>query len=420
MDSSNRTTTDLPLEEFLALAVKELRRVGYSGGSITHYHTTWRRLIAFAKDHGLGDRYSEELAERFVDASLPHVRERLGRTQKAQRQAVFAVKVLGAFSRDGRIEPFRMDLMKYALPAAMKKPLRDYEQYCKDYRQLNRKSVVTHVRLVAQFLLFLDSRNLRSLQELRPADVTAFVVSRQHLRRTTVAATVSCLRQFLKYLAMRSTVGEDLSRALPSVRVTKDANIPAVWDPETVVKLLAAVDRSSPRGKRDYAILLLAARLGLRTGDICLLRLDDLDWDAAIIDIMQSKTRAALRLPISEEIGEALIDYLRFGRPSSEHREVFLKLRPPFVPFGDDAHLYKVMVRWRRAAGIDFRGRRQQGLRSLRHTLATQLLRAETPIHVISEILGHASSATTMIYAKADTEALRGAALDPEEARHVE
>ena len=98
---------------------------------------------------------------------------------------------------------------------------------------------------------------------------------------------------------------------------------------------------------------------------------------------------------------------------------MFLKHSAPFGPFVD-GHLYDIMTRWRRAAGIELRGRRQQGLRSLRHTLATQLLRGQTPIHVISAILGHASTATTLIYAKADTEALRGAALDPEEARHVE
>ena len=420
MDSSTRTTTNLPLEELVALAVKELRRVGYSGGSVSHYHTAWRRLIAFAQDNDLGDRYSVELAERFVDVSLPSVRERLGRGRKAQRHSVFAVKVLGDFSRGGRIEPFRTDLLRYGLPAAMKKPLRDYERYCKDQRHLVRKSVAGYVRTIAQFLHFLDSRNVRSLQEMRPADVTAFVVSLQHFRPRTVACTVSRLRQFLRYLAMRGTVREDLDRALPSVRVTKDAAIPAAWDPEIVVKLLAAVDRSSPRGKRDYAMLMLAAKLGLRTGDICKLSLGDLDWDAAAIAIAQSKTGAELRLPISEEVGEALIDYLRFGRPQSEHREVFLKLKPPFLPFGEDAQLHDVMVRWRRAAGIELGGRRQQGLRSLRHTLATQLLREEVPIHVISEILGHASSGTTMIYAKADTEALRGAALDTEEARHVE
>ena len=127
-----------------------------------------------------------------------------------------------------------------------------------------------------------------------------------------------------------------------------------------------------------------------------------------------------LRLPLPEEVGEALIDYLRFGRPKTEYREVFLKLNPPFRPFSADDHLYNMVTHWRCAAGIKFHSRQRKGLHSLRHTLATQLLREETPFHVISEILGHASTASTLIYAKADTEALRAAALDTEATHHAE
>ncbi len=174
-------------------------------------------------------------------------------------------------------------------------------------------------------------------------------------------------------------------------------------------------DRSSPRGKRDYAILLLACRLGLRLGDIRALRLENLNWEAATIEIIQSKTRTPLRLPLTEEVGEALIDYLRSGRPQTDRREVFLKLNPPFAPFSESNHLYQILTHWRTLAGIEFRSKRRCGLHSLRHTLATQLLRAETPFHVISEILGHATTASTLIYAKADVETLRSAALDTEE-----
>jgi len=123
-------------------------------------------------------------------------------------------------------------------------------------------------------------------------------------------------------------------------------------------------------------------------------------------------------LPMSEEVGTALIDYLRAGRPAVVHRQVFLNLRPPFDPFCERDHLYRVVNQWRQLAGIKFRTRQHQGLHSLRHTLATRLLRAETPFHVISEVLGHASAATTFIYAKADVETLRIAALNPEELRH--
>ena len=420
MDSTDRTTTrDLPLERLVALALQELERLGYSSRSRSRYHTTWRRLIAFAQDNDLGDRYSEELAARFVDISRPRGGEHPAAGDNAQRHTVLAVNVLGDFNRDGRIAPFYTDMLKVVLPPAMKKPLRDYERHCKDRRHLRPRTLAGRIRQIGQFLHFLHSRDVRKLQEMQPADVAAYIDSRQHFRPRTVSWIVTCLRQFLSFLVMRGTLRVDLSRALPTVRVVRDAAIPAVWDPEVVVKLLTAVDRSSPRGKRDYAILLLTARLGLRAGDICALRLDDLDWDAATLEITQSKTGAPLRLPVSEELGEALIDYLRFGRPKTGRREVFVKHSAPFGPFVD-GYLYDIMTRWRRAAGIELRGQRQQGLHSLRHTLATQLLRGETPIHVISAILGHASTATTLIYAKADTEALRGAALDPEEARHVE
>ena len=109
--------------------------------------------------------------------------------------------------------------------------------------------------------------------------------------------------------------------------------IPSVWDHELVVRLLGAVDRSSAKGKRDYAILLLACRLGLRAGDIRTLKLDQLHWEDSPIEITQSKTGTPLSLPLTDEVGEALIDYLRSGRPQTAHREVFLKVNPPFDPF---------------------------------------------------------------------------------------
>jgi len=110
-----------------------------------------------------------------------------------------------------------------------------------------------------------------------------------------------------------------------------------------------------------------------------------------------------------------LINYLKSGRPQTGRREVFLKLNPPFAPFSQDNHLYYIVKYWKQLAGIQFPTQQRHGLHSLRHTLATQLLQAETPFHVISDILGHATMASTLIYVKADVETLRSAALDTEE-----
>ena len=417
MDSHNKARLDyLPLERLIPRALRHLEHIGYGRKSLTRYRTTWSHLVGFAEEREFGDEFSEDLAAAFVEDCRSHEDASRG----WRRNAAYSVKVLGDFRRDGRIERSRIDRSKLNIPAAMRKPLRDYEAYCIEHRHLRPLTVNARTAELGKFLDFLGSRGVQTLSQLQAADLGPYVVWLERYRPKTISHIVSSVRQFLQYLTMRGILRQDLGQALPRVRVTRDAAIPSVWDAELVVKLLQAVERSSPVGKRDYAILLLASRLGLRAGDLRTLRLDDLDWGASTITVTQSKTAARLHLPMSEEVGEALIDYLRHSRAETEHREVFLTLKQPIGPFADDNHLWRVVNRWRKLAGIRFPTAQRHGLHSLRHTLATQLLREETPIHVISEILGHASTTSTLIYAKADTETLRSAALNTEEAHDVE
>ncbi len=198
------------------------------------------------------------------------------------------------------------------------------------------------------------------------------------------------------------------------------ASIPSVWDKELLALLLEKVDRRSPRGKRDYALLLLAARLGLRATDIRNLTLDQIDWAAETITFNQSKSGMPVQLPLTDEVGSALIDYLKHVRPTTHYREVFLKLQPPIKPFSDTNHLHNIIRHWRSLAGIRFRSPQKNGLHSLRHTLATQLLEDDVPFSLIANILGHASMNSTMIYAKASVESLREVALSIPEVKDVD
>ena len=417
MDSHNKARLDdVPLERLVARALGHLERIGYSRRSLREYDTIWRHLVAFAEERGFGDEFSEELAAGFVEVCRSHPATSLG----WRRRAAFGVRMLGDYRRDGRIERSPTDRRKLNIPPAMRKPLRDYEGYCTDRRHLRPGTIAERIPQLARFPDFLGSRGVQTLPQVQAADLTAYVAWLERYRPKGLSPVVSGVRQFLQYLTMRGILRQNLGEALPRIRIARDAAIPSVWDAELVVKLLQAVDRTSPVGKRDYAMLLLASRLGLRVSDLRTLRLDDLDWGTSTIGFTQSKTSVPLRLPIAEEVGEALIDYLRFGRPKTEHREVFVTLPQPVGPFAEDASFDHVVNRWRDLAGIRFRGRQRHGLHSLRHTLATQLLREETPMHVISAILGHASTASTMVYAKADTEMLRSAALDTEEAHDVE
>ena len=363
--SKDQSAINLPLAQLVARALSELENLRYSRRSLRRYRTVWRQLVAFSQERKLEDKFSEDLAARFCDAYQIREGECLKPSDWWRRHVVFGLKALGDFARDGCIERPRTNMRQIQIPALMQKPVQDYEQYCRDRLHLRPTTLCNRMREITIFVDFLRSRHTTILDQMQPADLSAFVSSRPRLAAKTVSRIVSDVRSFLRFLLLRGILQRDLSHVLPTIRVPWNATIPSVWDPELLVQLLNAVDRCSPKGKRDYAILLLACRLGLRVEDIRTLKLDDLKWEAATIEITQSKTLAPLCLPLTEEVGEALIDYLKSGRPQTDHREVFLTLAPPFLPFGGNSNLHHIVTYWKQLAGIHFRMKQRQGLHSL-------------------------------------------------------
>lgn len=410
---------NLPLKQLVAAALVEIERLGYSGKSRNRYRATWDHLVEFADRKQLGDEFSGELAARFLTEYRVGDVE-FGPGDGWRRHMAWGVKVLADFAEDGHIDRAFAEVAAIRLVPAMRRTLGDYQQFCKDRLHVRPATLERRTRQLTIFLDFLHSRKGRALEEIRASDLSEFVSCRDHLVPKSVSRVVSDVRSFLRYLTMRGILQRDLGGELPKICVPRDAAIPSVWEHELLVRLLAAVDRGSAKGKRDYAILLLACRLGLRAGDIRTLTLDQLHWGDSTLEVTQAKTGMPLTLPLTTEVGEALIDYLKSGRPVTAHREVFLKVNPPFDPFAADGNLHHVISYWRRLAGVRFRAAQKRGLHSLRHTLATRLLEKGTPLTTIAEILGHASLESTRIYAKADVEALRGVALDPEEVSHAE
>jgi len=420
LNSDVEVPSALPLDHLCSGALHELLIRGYSRRMVNRYTLVWRHLAEFAREQDLGNKYSRSLAMRFEQRYGAREGKRLEPAERWRRHLVFGLRIIDDYARTGSIVRFVVESSGLRIPQAMQQPMHDYEQFAKERRHLRMSSLQERMHAIAVFLDFLRSRGVMAFDRMQADDISAFITSRSCWKPRTVSHAASHLRLFLQFLFVRDILPRDFRCVVPTIRVARHATVPSVWDQELVTKLLEVVDRNSPKGKRDYAILLLAARLGMRLGDIRTLRLDDLNWAAATIEMAQAKTGAPLVLPMSEEVGLALIDYLKSGRPSSPHREVFLHLTPPFEPFTEKNHLHYVVTYWRELAGIQFRTKQRRGLHSLRHTLATRLLHEQTPFHVISAVLGHASPATTFIYAKADVEMLRSAALNTEEARHVQ
>jgi len=400
-------------------ALKHLEELGYSSGTVTNYRNTWNEFQCFAQDRSKTEDFSTDMVHQFLENhGISSEQAEAGLTFR-QRHVRTVMRVLTEFALHGCFQLCGRSRKEVKLTAKMGSTFCDYEQFCREHLKSHTGTVRIRKRDIARFLHYLDSRGIATVKEIQRPVLSGFVLWRAHLKPATLARLISSIRSFLRYLCMRGEVSADLVEQMPKVRVGRDERIPSVWKSEDVDALLAVVDRSSPLGKRDYAILLLAARLGIRASDIRGLRFEHLLWDQARIEMRQTKNGEPLSLPLSEEIGHALIDYLRHGRPSSHHREVFLRANAPFEPFGHDNNLHYIITKYRRRANIELPARSCRGLHSLRRTVASRLLEAGTPLEIISGIMGHLSIETTRIYTKIDVEALRSVAIDLEEVAHA-
>ena len=325
---SERAARPLPL--LVSDACEYMRRTQYDAETIARYRRVWKRLIRFA---GRED-YSPRLGKRFVINEATELSPYCSRREEGKDlpQIRRVVEFLSEFLLYGKVQSAGHS-NKVEGSERFQGLLRSYETYCAKYRQ-NRASTVHNKRRRAERFLQAVSRHIgERLERLQVIHLSQFIQSHENTQRASLAALVSDLRDFLRYLWIKGILPKDLSLAVPRIRNLLDAHVPTIWKDDQIPRILAAVDRGSPVGKRDYAMLLLACRFGLRAKEIRELRLENLDWAESRISLVQSKTGAPLILPLLDEVGNALIDYLQFGRPKSRRREIFLRATPPHRPF---------------------------------------------------------------------------------------
>ncbi len=225
--------------------------------------------------------------------------------------------------------------------------------------------------------------------------------------------TLCSLRTFFHYLFQNGFVSRDFAYTVPHDGYRQWTKVPSAYPKEDVEALLKSIDRGNPKGKRDYAIILIAARLGLRAQDICDLSFNNLKWETNTIELLQEKTGKPLVLPLLEDVGLAIIDYLKYGRPEYESSNViFLRLTPPMGKLQAPT-LHSIVTQHMRTAGIKIQDGKKHGPHALRHSLASALLEENTPLPVISEVLGHTSTASTSVYLRIDVNQLRTCSLEP-------
>jgi len=278
----------------------------------------------------------------------------------------------------------------------------DYKAYLARERGLASVTIDNYAAVVRDFMAANPM-----LDTMCPTDIHAFIRRRSRkLSRRRLQLVVTALRSFLRYLQQRGTISADLAAAVPTVAHWRRADMPKTIAPEQVEKLLATCDAATAAGRRDRAILLLLARLGLRASEVVALRLDDIDWAAGTFVVRGKGPRREV-MPLPEDVGQALADYLSDGRPVCDTRRVFIRLCAPYRGLKDASSLCDIVKRVLARAGIDAPFK---GAHLLRHSLATRLLAGGASLAEIGELLRHERLDTTQIYAKLDLAALRALA----------
>ena len=282
-----------------------------------------------------------------------------------------------------------------------------YELHLRQTRGLAPSSIATYLPFVRNFLRHRFASGSVTLSSLSADDVVRFVQNKvpdMSPKRAKLLATA--LRSFLRYACHLGETGPALVAAVPVVAGWSMTQIPRGISPDQVSKLLAGIDRGSAMGRRDHAILVLLARLGLRASEIRFLELDDIDWTGGTLRL---KTKGGRRkaFPLSEEIGEAIADYLRHGRPPCQSHRVFVRARAPIEEVRSSS-ISSIVRRAIERAGVDAP---TGGAHQFRHGLATEMLNGGAALGEIGDVLGHCHPDTTRIYAKVDLESLRPLAL---------
>ncbi len=401
------------LPDLISELEQELLRLGYTKGSMTFYRRRWNQLMAYAEDRG-ECYYTEQLGMDFLKEFFGVTQEDFSRTlPQAETQEIRVIRMVGDFQLHHAVlrrylkhkeiltTPFFVDIRSRFQSSCEKK---GYSQVTTEH----------YVKQSSYLMDYLAAQGMNDFTAVTLDTVNAYIRTLAGFSYKTVEQHICSLRAFFRFLYQEGIMPDDLAAKMPMVKARKQTAIPSVWTHEELKQLVGAIDQGSPKGRRDYAIILIACRLGLRCTDIKNLCFENFNWTEKKICFTQSKTGQPMELPLVPDVGWAVIDYLRYGRPKVDSSRIFVRHMAPFLPFAEGDHLDQLIRTYMVKAHIPMRGK-HRGMHSLRHTMASVLLEKDTPLPVISDIIGHLDTNSTAVYLKVDMERLAECPLDFEE-----
>lgn len=375
--------------------------------TIYRYTQLWARIKIFMDTRRL-EFYNKQVGEAYLDYLFGGT-DYLKLTR--YHQVIWnSVEALAEFQDTGTVIMGKRRNPPIVLGGPIGAIMEDFIYYKSAVHRIGERTAYNYRLYLKGFLSSLISNGVQTVDQITPMIILQFINTIPQRNLGTKHTIVTIVKAYLKYLYDRSLTVGDHSPNIPKVNYKRQSRLPSSFSREEVTALLGSIDRGSPRGRRDYAILLLAAKLGLRASDIAGLKFEHILWEQDLIRFPQMKTQKNIILPLLPEIGNAIIDYLKNGRPLSEEPYCFLQIISPYRPI-NSCCIGNIARYHLNTAGINCRKRRH-GPHALRHSLAGNLLQDKVPIPLISEVLGHANIESTMAYLRIDLGSLGQCAID--------
>jgi site-specific recombinase XerD len=386
--------------------VSDLEKRKYSGVTIGQFRKACKELQTYAEERGIQD-FTHELGVEFMRECHGYFYEGEPARRTFIQMRVRSMEWLSNFMKFGRI--IRMGSLEQitVIPKPFSEPIDKYTERCFEANSTQR-TVTRQLTYIYHFIAHVTSKSVTNPKNINAKNISEFAISLSKYSNSTISNTLSCLRRFLRFLYAEGYHDQNLSYSVPKPRSSKEKRLAKVWTEDEIERVLEQIDTGSPVGKRDYAMILLAVRLGIRSSDVCNLKLSDIKWETNKIEFTQVKTLIPNSLPLSGEVGIAIIDYLKNGRPKTKSCYMFLKPRPPYEKFEQCTPILK---RYMKLAEISTPKHMSSGFHTLRHTLASKLLAQNVDLKFVSDILGHVDSNSAKYYLHVDIPGLRRCAL---------
>lgn len=391
---------------------KEALEIGYSISTMDGYLNIWNKFIAWKKElHFVYDEeeYSEFLLEYYCFDVSKYTKNSKSRHQQLMRSK----RILDDFNE------YKKSMTRQSLPNALYSTypsnwniiLDKYLNYLKNVRQNSDNSIKAKRDYLIRLLSYFYQNRITQLEHLSKSDVTKFINKVVEKGNISKRRNFYVLCDFLKYLFIENILLEDLSVYVPRINQRKKRKLPTYLKQDEVEQLLKNIPKEKKVDIRNYAIILIAARLGLRLSDILNIKLKNIDWQNNKINVVQPKTSNLNILPLSKEVGWAIIDYINKARPKCKNEYLFVKMYYPFEKLEQFTEFNKYFDK------CNFKTENtKKGIHNLRHSLATNLLDNDIPLTIISSTLGHSNICTTVsTYLKIDIKSLKKVCLEVDE-----